>query len=958
MQCLTSHDVQRLLDEQLSPEKQAQARAHLQNCCECQAALEAELTQRHFDAELNDARTLLLGNDSTNSFESGEFLPVRQQLVGGIHESAAPTLPVPTELEVAGPYRLIKPLGMGSMGTVFLAKDPELERTVAIKVLRPDRNDSQSRLRLVREAKAAAGLQDDHIVTVHAVANPADAAPYIVMQYVEGPSLRELIAANRQLGVRQAAIIAAGIAHGLAKAHAAGLVHRDIKPGNVIVDQTDHRPKILDFGLVRECQADGMTQDGMCLGTPEYMSPEQFAKPSAVDARTDIYSLGVTLYEMLTGTVPFHGTPHQIMQQTMHDVPPSPRRLNAQIPPDLETICLKAMEQEPVRRYQTAASLAADLERWLRGEPILAHPVGLLGRVLRWQRRKPALAALTFTCALSVAIGFAAVLSQWHRAEAHLEEFRRQQRETQLYQAQAIEEQQQRERTEAEAQVVKTRADQAQGQLLSVVLQSQLRQDTNPARFNEMFLEQIQGISLAAAEHFGDSEVGQLKVAGTYLCQGNLYRQLEQNQKALESYQTALAMFRQMLDQPPADDAEVPKFNRIETRQAMATTLHWLGVMQAEAGEHQAAQTCFAEALVILTQLVQDKPEAHNFPLERIRTRIALGLSQQQAGSDSRPTLQQARADLLALQQQATSGFDMLTRKSIIGSYRELGDALAATGERDESLALYRVACHLGRRMVGDLPKYPHSRSELAASLNHLGEFLLDSGDAAEAVEVLQEAVAQQAAVPGMGSFLEPAPKIQRDKYLANFALALRQNGAYQRCIEISQERQAAADWDPEICYAAAGNMALCIAALEKSDSPADLEPSRELAFAALRKAIDLGFCDKERLQNDEALAALREHAQFALLLELSPRTPPPTPIVQAEPQPQVARNVQVKAPTKSQTRQGPKVLAVPGRQMVRVRTLQANPQAVRRMKAGPQVQVRGVQKGQLAQPNDKKSGS
>jgi tetratricopeptide (TPR) repeat protein len=292
------------------------------------------------------------------------------------------------DLGTLGPYRVLAELGRGGMGIVLLSYDQELRRTVALKVLPPHRADPKARARFVREAQAAAGVDHDHIVQVHAVANPADGPPYFVMQYVQGPTLRQRIKQDGRLEAREAARICGQVAEGLAAAHQAGLIHRDIKPGNVIIDQVTGRAKIMDFGLVRVASVPGgTTQEGAIPGTPEYMSPEQVRDPEHLDARTDIYSLGVTMYEALTGEVPFRGVAHMVHQQILQDEPRPPRRLNDQIPRDLETICLKALAKEPSRRYGSARDMADDLGRYLKGEAILARPMGRGERLWRWCRR-------------------------------------------------------------------------------------------------------------------------------------------------------------------------------------------------------------------------------------------------------------------------------------------------------------------------------------------------------------------------------------------------------------------------------------------------------------------------------------------------------------------------------------------------------------------------------------------
>ena len=207
-----------------------------------------------------------------------------------------------------------------------------LDRVVALKVLRPALAHGRDRIRFVREARAAAQVRHDHVVEVHAVVNPADGLPYIVMEYLAGPTLAQAIERAGRLGPREAASVALQVAEGLAAAHAAGLVHRDIKPSNVMLDPAKGRTKITDFGLARRAgESSDVTQEGSAVGTPAYMSPEQ-ARGEAVDARSDVYSLGATLYEAMTGEPPFRGTPASVLRQVIETDPRPPRRIITALP--------------------------------------------------------------------------------------------------------------------------------------------------------------------------------------------------------------------------------------------------------------------------------------------------------------------------------------------------------------------------------------------------------------------------------------------------------------------------------------------------------------------------------------------------------------------------------------------------------------------------------------------------
>ena len=373
-------------------------------CCVCGAELPRGTSRGH----CSDCAGASSGQARSDSSTAPTLKGPSSTLHSDAPTVAATTWPGSTPSEPGTPvrtfggYELLGEIARGGMGVVYKARQASLNRVVALKLILAGHLASDDDVRRFHhEAQAAAGLQHPRIVAIHEIGEHLG-QHYFSMDYVEGTSLAAEVR-DGPLEPGRAAALVRTLAEAVHYAHQQGILHRDLKPSNVLLD-ADGRPRITDFGLAKRLDAGrGHTLTGTVVGTPSYMSPEQASGGTRgpIGPLSDVYSLGAILYELLTGRPPFRAeTVLDTIMLVLDSEAPLPRKLDPAIPRDLQTICLKAMAKRPARRYASAQELADDLGRYLDGEPIVARPLGLVGHVLRWARRHPALAVTAAALAL------------------------------------------------------------------------------------------------------------------------------------------------------------------------------------------------------------------------------------------------------------------------------------------------------------------------------------------------------------------------------------------------------------------------------------------------------------------------------------------------------------------------------------------------------------------------------
>ena len=857
----------------------------------------AELPEATRDTPTLSMQPRAPGDSPTLTHSPNEELPASGQ-------ASSRRQPLPS---VAG-YDILGVLGRGGMGVVYKARQQGLNRVVALKMVLAAEHATADQLgRFLAEARAVALVKHRHIVQIFEIGEQAG-RPYFSLEFCPGGSLDQKIK-DGPLPPRDAAAIVAQLADGMAAAHAAGVIHRDLKPANVLLD-ADGTPKVTDFGLARAVDDDsGRTRSGSVLGTPSFMAPEQArGDQAAVGPRSDQYSLGATLYDLLTGRPPFKGTSViDTLEQVLNREPAAPTLLVGHLPRDLETVCLKALQKDPAKRYADCAALAADLRRFLEGRPVLARPVGLPERVVRWARRNPRVAGLAGTV-LALLVLVAAVSS------AFAATFYRQRNQLALTV----------ERAEAGEKEANENYDFARQDMTGLVAQVPRQLEAaavSPAvRGNVLtVLADLMQAQVARGNPRGLSE------RGSYALQlqvGNVAQERQKFPEALAAYAAARDIAGRLRD------AETKELDKADGN--LALTLSCLGDATLEvngAGDRGAASLDLYRQALALQEGVALRPRSGEIPPYEAKESVATTLFKiaevgRRLGVDFAGALAEAETSLAAWRELAKGppgGPRALSVKAgLAGAWYQVATVRRKVSRDAEAKAAYQESLTLYGELVAAAPRDLNLKRKVSAKSEEYANFLFTRGET-------DEAETRYAAAAALTRSLIATPEqlaLQRDYSLTLYYLgtvALKRGDrpasdrAYRECLRLRQECAAALPKDANalvrvmvaesrcglhaqasahaagllaqlpksqvVLIESASALALCAPAVTHGRDPATATPAERMlrglylrrSLELLTRLVDAGYKDRDRLLTDPDLDPVRAHPGFPALMARLP---------------------------------------------------------------------------------------
>ena len=674
----------------------------------------------------------------------------------------APATATRRKVHYFGDYETISILGQGGMGVVYKARQLSLNRLVALKMIRNAEFASEDQVRRFQnEAEAVATLDHPGIVPIYEVGTYEDQR-YFSMKLVEGQGLDKKLEELAK-DPRTAARIVAEVADAVNHAHQRGILHRDLKPANILLDDQGHT-HVTDFGLAKRIEDNaGLTVSGAIMGTPSYMAPEQAAgRSSLITTVSDVYGLGAILYAVLTGRAPFASdSVMNTLDQVRNSPPQPPTRMNAKLPRDLEVICLKCLEKDPRHRFASAQALADDLNRWLRGEPIAARPVGPVVRLRMWAKRKPALAGLSAALFVALIAGVIGVTWQWSEAVS-------QRNQAQRARDEAMHQEQTARKAEAEARISRDHA--VASERNAVAARAQAEQNAQVAGMQAtLALNTIQDLVSQVQKGIQGPGLYDLKtalldsalkringVAGIYekstskeattaaalMELGKIYRQLGQTKKAFDAYQKCLEITKERVKIKNYSDP---------SRQNLANTYFELAFCSEELNRDMKAALSYNQDGLKLYEDIYQKPKLDDFPLDR-----------------------------------------KIVRAGLAEAYTRVGVTQYRMGELTAALENYRKAYNLRRELADEVKDNPRLKQDLSYSLMALAETNFRLGDRPLADDFYRQVLEQREAMAKLKPNDLPSLKELGDVYymIGEFKLRCGDLAAARRNLENSRDRR------------------------------------------------------------------------------------------------------------------------------------------------------------------------
>lgn len=805
-------------------------------------------------------------------------------------------------------YQILGELGRGGMGVVYKARQKGLNRLVALKMLLAGAHaDLDQVVRFNTEAEAVARLQHPNIVQIYEVGQH-DGLPFFSLEFVDGCGLNQKLGGKPQ-PFREAAELIMILARAMHYAHEHGVVHRDLKPGNVLLTSTGV-PKIADFGLAKQLECDSsQTKSGTLMGTPSYMAPEQArGDVHAIGPATDTYSLGAIFYELLTGRAPFvaAGVMDTVMR-VIKEEPVRPSLLREKLPADLETICLKCLQKEPHQRYSSAGALADDLDRFLAGEAILARPVPSWERLARWCRRNPRVAALTATTFVLLVAGMigsagAAITIAKERNNKELER-------QAAVEARVLAEQRKQEADQAKEEAqknAKLAMDQSNLALkafhtLVGQVQQQIGDEPRMQPLKLKLLESArQGLDNVAKSDEDSRLLGQT-TAGAYMQLGDVFRQMGQTEKAYAQYEKCFQITQALLAKDP--DGDVALSNVAASHTAMGgIILEWRRDIKASMDHYQKA--------LEINRKLYGRPLQDEKKLSRGKIKRDLAESYTRVGVTYLRLGEPTKARV-SFQEALTHRKELVAANSSDGPLKlDLGRSHMALGEIDfrerkwtPAREQFQNALLLSEQIARQYATSPTAKRELANTLGNFGVFELRTGDLAGADKHLGKCLtlmkeladadqanalnqrylglsqyrmatlARKRNEPKTAELLNQAClKIREGLAPANesrqidLLLVLPRCGQHARAAELAAKIQNGGKADREVLVDLAQCLAQCAAATANEQTVQQRYVNQ--AMTVLHEAAAKGFTDATLLETEPDFDALQQIPDFQALIK------------------------------------------------------------------------------------------